>query len=90
MPRPRQHKRGNGEGSIFRRSDGRWACSITTGFDGSGRQARKDFYGKTRGEVLKKQHLKAIAEGTRILREETRRKTFNLRRSNSTPSGTPA
>jgi integrase len=36
---------------------------------------------------LKKQHLKAIAESTRILREEKKRKTFNLPRSNSTRSG---
>jgi hypothetical protein len=39
---------------------------------------------------LKKQQLKAIAEGTRILREETRRQDVRLARSNSTHCATPA
>lgn len=42
-------KRGHGEGSIYQRSDGRWAASITL----EGRQ-RKTFYGKTRKEVQEK------------------------------------
>ncbi|HEU5230212.1 MAG TPA: tyrosine-type recombinase/integrase [Ktedonobacteraceae bacterium] len=41
-------RRGNGEGSIYRRSDGRWTASIT--LEGEGRK-RKSFYGKTRKEV---------------------------------------
>ncbi len=39
-------QRGHGEGSIYRRKDGRWAASIT--LDG---RNRKTFYGKTRKEV---------------------------------------
>lgn len=39
-------KRGHGEGSIYQRSDGRWAASIS--LEGS---KRKTFYGKTRKEV---------------------------------------
>jgi integrase len=39
-------RRGHGEGSIYLRSDGRWAASITL----EGRK-RKTFYGKTRKEV---------------------------------------
>lgn len=39
-------RRGHGEGSIYRRADGRWAATITT----EGR-SRKTFYGKTRKEV---------------------------------------
>ena len=39
-------RRGHGEGSIFQRSDGRWAASISLE---SGK--RKTFYGKTRKEV---------------------------------------
>jgi len=42
-------QRGHGEGSIYQRSDGRWAASITLG----GRK-RKTFYGKTRREVQEK------------------------------------
>jgi integrase len=38
--------RGHGEGSIYKRKDGRWAASITM----EGRK-RKTFYGKTRKEV---------------------------------------
>ncbi|MDQ2905467.1 MAG: site-specific integrase [Chloroflexota bacterium] len=41
-------RRGNGEGSIYQRSDGRWTASIT--LEGEGRR-RKSFYGKTRKEV---------------------------------------
>ena len=54
MPRARRCKRGNGEGSIFKRSNGRWVSSITAGFDSRGLQDRKDYYGKTRAEVVKK------------------------------------
>ncbi len=39
-------RRGHGEGSIFKRSDGRWAATITL----EGRR-RKTFYGKTRRDV---------------------------------------
>lgn len=42
-------KRGNGEGSIYRRNDGRWVGEMTV----EGRQ-RKFFYGKTRKEVQEK------------------------------------
>lgn len=46
-------KRGNGEGSIYRRTDGRWTAEVTI----EGRQ-RKFIYGKTRKEVQEK--LKAF------------------------------
>jgi integrase len=39
-------KRGNNEGSIYQRSDGRWVASISLGGG-----ERKSFYGKTRAEV---------------------------------------
>src|SRR5215218_6047911 len=42
-------QRGNGEGSIYQRKDGRWVGSISLP---GGR--RKDFYGKTRKEVQAK------------------------------------
>lgn len=42
-------RRGHGEGSIYRRKDGRWAASITL----EGRK-RKTYYGKTRREVQEK------------------------------------
>jgi integrase len=61
----RKNRRGNGEGSIFKRPDGRWVGSITTGFNVSGRQARKDYYGKTRADIVRKleEARKALVEG---------------------------
>jgi integrase len=42
-------RRGNGEGSIYQRKDGRWTATIT--LEGEGGRRRKSFYGKTRKEV---------------------------------------
>ena len=42
-------KRGNGEGSIYKRKDGRWAAKYTS-VDGK----RKEVYAKTRKEVARK------------------------------------
>ena len=42
-------KRGNHEGSIYRRKDGRWAASISIE-----RRRRKSYYGRTRQEVAQK------------------------------------
>lgn len=42
-------RRGNGEGSIFQRKDGRWAAMISTGGD-----KRKGYYGKTRADVARR------------------------------------
>ena len=45
-------KRGNGEGSVFKRKDGRWCARYTVGtLDGL---KRRDIYGKTRKDVAKK------------------------------------
>jgi integrase len=48
-------KRGNNEGSICKRSDGRYQAAITIGYDQeTGKQKRQFFYGKTRTEVAQK------------------------------------
>ncbi len=48
-------KRGNGEGSITHRRDGRWMGQITVGHDPkTGRLKRRTFYGKTRREISDK------------------------------------
>ena len=59
------NKRGNGEGSIFRRADGRWAASLTIGYNAKGLQERKDYYGRSRAEVVGKldKARKMLAEG---------------------------
>ena len=48
-----RRKRDNGDGSIYRRSDGRWAGTVQVGFK-NGRRAMKVVYGKTRPEVVQK------------------------------------
>lgn len=47
-------RRGNGEGSVQLRKDGRWECSIMIGFQKDGRRKRKSFYGRTKKEALEK------------------------------------
>jgi integrase len=46
-------RRGHGEGSIYRRSDGRWVAVLDLGWR-DGKRARKYFYGKTRDRVARK------------------------------------
>jgi integrase len=59
-------KRANGEGSVYRRKDGRWAASVSLDH---GR--RKAFYGKTRQEVGRKlgAALKARQDGLPVVGE---------------------
>src|SRR5262245_11469274 len=48
-------KRGNNEGTIARRKDGRWMAQMTLGHDpATGKLQRATFYGKTRQEVADK------------------------------------
>ena len=70
MPRKR---RGAGEGSIYRRKDGRWAASISIG----GRR-RQTFYGKTRVEVQEKmqQALYEQQRGTLVTGKQTKLADF--------------
>ena len=60
-PRRRRHRRGNAEGTIFQRKDGRWVAAVS-GAEGRGRVYR---YGKTRGEAAEKltKALKAVQDG---------------------------
>jgi len=55
-------RRGHGEGSIYQRSDGRWAASITL----EGRK-RKTLYGKTRKEVQEKLRVAQNEQKQRLL-----------------------
>ncbi len=47
-------RRGPGEGSIFRRKDGRWCAVMTVGCEPGVKQRRLYFYGRTQAEVRKK------------------------------------
>ena len=62
--------RGNREGSIFQRKDGRWTASIDLGQAG-GRRQRRSFYAMTRSEVARKltAALKAREDGLPIVGE---------------------
>lgn len=63
-------KRGNGEGTIYRRSDGRWCATVTVAYR-PGKQQRKTFYGKTRREVQEKLTavLRARQQGIPVITE---------------------
>jgi integrase len=58
-------KRGQNEGSIFRRKDGRWCGVLNLGWE-NGRRKRKSFYGKIASEV-REQLLKARSDHSRGL-----------------------
>jgi integrase len=47
-------RRGNNEGSIIQRKDGRWEGKVTVGYKTDGKIMRKSVYGLTRQEVAKK------------------------------------
>lgn len=68
-------KRGNGEGSICRRPDGRWQGCVTIERNDKGRLVRKYFYGKTR---------KDVADKLNQALEELRSKTFIYKSDNPT------
>ena len=59
-------KRGNGEGSIYQRTDGRWTATLS--LEGEGGRRRKSFYGRTRKEVQEqlKVALREQQQGTLI------------------------
>jgi integrase len=63
-------KRGNGEGSIYRRNDGRWVGEMTL----EGRR-RKFVYGKTRKEVQEKLHAALQEQQQGIVLTGTARQT---------------
>src|SRR4051794_30597409 len=70
-PARRKH-RGHGEGSVYKRADGRWVASIDLGWEG-GKRRRRDLYGKTRREVAEKlaRALQAQREGRELPPERT-------------------
>ena len=49
-------RRGNGEGSIYKRANGKWCATLTIGHDENGKRKRRYLYGRTKGEVLEKIH----------------------------------
>jgi hypothetical protein len=47
-------RRGNNEGSIYQRKDGRWCGAVTVGYKTDGKPLRKTVYGTSRQEVAKR------------------------------------
>jgi integrase len=52
--RKRTRRRGNGEGSIYQRNDGRWEAIINVGYNAQGKRLRRSVYGLTKKEVQDK------------------------------------
>jgi integrase len=50
-------RRGNGEGSVSQRPDGRWQAQVTIGYGPDGKPKRRTFYGKSRKEAVGKMNL---------------------------------
>ncbi len=69
-------KRGNGEGTLQHRSDGRWSVTYFAGYQDNGKPLRKTAYGKTqqeaidKGRKLKEQIDKGILINKRMRFEE--------------------
>ncbi len=45
-------RRGNGEGSIYRKKDGTWCAVLTVGYDENEKRKQRYIYGRTKAEVL--------------------------------------
>jgi len=54
MSTRRGRRRGNGEGSVCRRRDGRWIAALTLGRDEQGRPIRRTVYARSQREALEK------------------------------------
>jgi integrase len=65
-------RRGKGEGSIFRRKDGRWTAFVTLGYGPDGRQRKKWVYGPTRRAVAEKLAGLMTSSGSRIVQAPER------------------
>lgn len=62
-------RRGNNEGSVYKRKDGRWCTAVTTGYAvGTGKPLRAYYYADTRAEVVAKRDeaLKQVKAGTYV------------------------
>ncbi len=60
-------RRGNNEGSVYKRKDGRWCAAVTTGYSPeTGKPIRAYYYDTTRTGVVAKRDeaLKTVKEGT--------------------------
>jgi hypothetical protein len=70
-------KRGQGEGSIYKRKDGRWTAVVNLGYQ-NGKLRRKYIYGKSRSDVAEKPtaELRNVQQGISISTERQTIKQF--------------
>jgi hypothetical protein len=66
-------KRGQGEGSIYKRADGRWVAVLNLGYQ-NGKLKRKYYYGQTRSEAAD-QLTEALEKHRKGLPVSTERQT---------------
>jgi integrase len=73
----KRRKRGQGEGSIYKRKDGRWVAVVNLGYQ-NGKLTRKSYYGQTRKEASDKltAALNDIKKGIPIVTERQTVKEF--------------
>lgn len=67
-------KRGQGEGSIYKRKDGRWCAAVNLGYQ-NGKLKRKYYYGDTHEEV-KSQLVRALSDQQKGLPIQTEHQTL--------------
>jgi integrase len=73
-------RRGDGEGSVYRRKDGRWVATISVGYE-NGKRNRKSFYGQSEREVIaqKTSALRSLQQGVPMADDSTTVEKFLLR-----------
>ena len=61
-------RRGRGEGSVYKRADGKWCAMMSVGYAADGRRRRRTIFGATKGDVQEKMAAvqMSLLEGTFI------------------------
>ena len=67
-------RRKHNEGSIYQLSNGRWAGSISLGYDENGKRIRKTFYGDTELDVSLQ--MREVNAKVGVLKRDRFKKTF--------------
>jgi integrase len=73
----KRRKRGQNEGSIYKRGDGRWVAAVWLGYKG-GKPKRKCYYGETRKQVSDEltEALRNVQQGIPVVTERQTLKEF--------------